>query len=139
MVLTFRPESTKQDLNDLPGVDEAGRSRRATLTADQLTTARKRLERAQADSAKPARKIMMGAEFVTGVAGPIAKLGSNARPIGIARPSDRPLRTQHRHRTVHRANRQGHDPRALRLSAAGVLGRGQTEPRTALDRSSTAH
>ena len=49
-------------------------------------------------------------------------------PRGARRPPrhrDRPVRSHHRDRPVQRARRAGHDPRALRLGAAGVLGRRQ--------------
>ena len=52
------------------------------------------------------------------------------------RPRDRPDRTQDRDRTLHPAGRAGHDQRALRLRAPGVLDRRQRllPPRLALDR-----
>ena len=54
------------------------------------------------------------------------------------RSGDRPLRTQHRDRTGHRPCREGHDPRALRLGKAGVLGGRQRRLPPRLDCRGTA-
>ena len=97
---------------------------------------------------KPGVQARNGSTPLPAAAGPTADASRGrvppARHAGLPRrlrrpprPGDRPLRPDHRHRTIHRAGHQSDDQPALRKRSAGVLDRRQRLIPPRLDRRRT--